>query len=243
MKCRRAQDWISLELDGQLAPDRVPHLQDHLESCVDCHEYRHQLQLGQRLLKATSTGPSEGFEWRLQLRLNQALKRAAGEASYPMPAEAVAPWRRWWGQFGLAGAIGLAAVLAVAILVQPLPGPATSGRQAAITDTDGLGARVPIATAQIDAGDGSRRPFTRRQPAGLGLGTFNGSGARSVSLEGPSLSRVPSWQRGIESDLLRLQQLERENLSLKRRVSIAEDRARRLQAQLDSIGQAPVNQH
>jgi anti-sigma factor RsiW len=75
MFCRRARNWISLALDGALPPDRTVALTRHLESCPACREYERDLQTGRRLLAASAPQLSEGFEWRLQLRLSRTLDR------------------------------------------------------------------------------------------------------------------------------------------------------------------------
>ena len=50
MRCNKAQEYLSLEIDGLLPPDSLHELDRHLETCDDCLEYRADLQLGQRLL-------------------------------------------------------------------------------------------------------------------------------------------------------------------------------------------------
>jgi predicted anti-sigma-YlaC factor YlaD len=40
MNCEKARKWISLEMDGELAPRRVARLQAHLEACAGCRKTR-----------------------------------------------------------------------------------------------------------------------------------------------------------------------------------------------------------
>ena len=40
MNCEKAQKWISLEMDGELAPLRSIRLQAHLETCPNCLKIR-----------------------------------------------------------------------------------------------------------------------------------------------------------------------------------------------------------
>ncbi len=228
MRCKQFQAWIGLELDGQLAPDRVPRLEAHLEACLDCRAYRSDLQVGRRLLCATDAGPAEGFEWRLQLRLNNALKEAAREAVAPWPS-VVPSWRRWFGTFGVSASLGMAAVLACAMFL--VPGPARTIQNAVVAG-DEFGRRVPVESAQTppvnDAFDSSRRSLTR--PDVRGLGAIQ----RTVSLPSGSLSDS-RWAAGS----VQQRQLAQDNEILRRRLAAAEDVARKLQARLDSLARRP----
>ncbi len=223
MRCHQVQEWIGLELDGQLAPEKVPHLESHLEACSGCRAYRTDLQLGRRLLGATDTGPVEGFEWRLQLRLNSALKEAARDAVAPWPA-VVPNWRRWFGTFGVSASLGLATVLAFAMFLMPTPERALTS---AVVANDEFGRRMPVETAP-EAFDASRRALTRTDVRGLG------GIQRSVSLPSGSLTD-PRWSAGA----LQQQQLAQENAILRRRLTAAEERSRLLQARLDSVARRP----
>jgi hypothetical protein len=228
MRCKQVQEWIGLESDGRLEPDKVPHLETHLEACAGCRTYRNDLQLGRRLLCATDTGPGEGFEWRLQLRLNNALKEAARDAVAPWPT--VAPnWRRWFGTFGISASLGLAAVLAVAMFLVPTP---VRTFQNAVVASDKFGSRMPVETAQTstlnEAFDGSRRSLTR--PDVRGLGAIQ----RTVSLPSSPVSDA-RWSTGSAQ----WQQLSQENEILRRRLAAADERSRNLQARLDSLARRP----
>ncbi len=228
MRCKQVQQWIGLESDGQLAPDKVPHLESHLAACPGCRAFRSDLQVGRRLLLATDAAPAEGFEWRLQLRLNNALKDAAREAAAPWPVT-VPNWRRWFGTFGVSASLGMAAVLAFALFLMPTP---ERTIQNAVVANDDFGRRVPVETAQTtparDDFDGSRRALTRTDVRGLG------AIQRSVSLPSGSLTDS-RWS----ASTLQLQQLTQENEILRRRLSAAEDLSRRLQARLDSVARRP----
>lgn len=121
MRCGSAREWLSLAMDGQLPPDRTISLEKHLQQCAECHSYREDLQVGQRLLRATEPQLSENFEWRLQLKLNQTLREAARTAVLPWETRPTG-LRRWFGSVGLATAGSLAAVLLVGLLVLPPSG-------------------------------------------------------------------------------------------------------------------------
>ncbi len=118
MRCSKAQEYLSLELDGMLPPGATAKLSEHLDACGDCREYREDLQLSQRFLAATEPELPDNFDWKLQLRLNQSLKEAAGEAAYPWE-EKRQDRGSWFRNFGTAAAFGAAAVLALAVFLGP----------------------------------------------------------------------------------------------------------------------------
>jgi hypothetical protein len=228
MRCKQVQEWIGLESDGQLAPDKVPRLEMHLEACLGCRTYRSDLRLGRRLLCATDAAPTEGFEWRMQLRLNNALKEAAREAVAPWPT-VVPNWRRWFGTFVVSASLGISAVLACAIFLFSAP---VRTLQNAVVAGDEFGRRVPVEMVQTPPGnealDSSRRALTR--PDVRGLGAIQ----RTVSLPSGSLSGI-RWP----TSTLQQQRLPQENEILRRRLAVAEDRSRKLQARLDSLARRP----
>ncbi len=165
MRCRKARDYVSQEFDAVLPPDATGNLRDHLETCAGCREYREDLRLGQRLLAATEPHLPDNFEWKLQLKLNQALQQSAGEAKYPWQEDLPVDRWNWLRNFGAATAVGLAAVLALAMFLGPV------NPQNEIT---------PLAAATSD-----RRPLF--QP---GNGGLSRSGARQmVSIGGQTASR------------------------------------------------------
>jgi anti-sigma factor RsiW len=141
MRCGKARDWLSLALDGQLPPDRTISLEEHLEHCSACRGYRGDLEQGRRLLRATEPQLPAGFEWRLQLKLNQILQEAAQEAVLPWHES---PWRRgrWLAVASGSTAVGLAAVLAFALLLPSAASRNITGSPHLTTDGE---AAVPVA--------------------------------------------------------------------------------------------------
>ena len=127
MRCGKAQEFLSLELDGVLPPDSTVALQKHLDGCAECRQYREDLLLGQRLLAATEPAVSDNFEWRLQLKLNQTLQAAAGQSEYAWEEPRRNTWA-WLRNFGASASVGLAAVLTLAMLLGPNGGPRTDGQ-------------------------------------------------------------------------------------------------------------------
>lgn len=229
MKCNKAQQWLSLEMDGRLTPEHVPLLQQHLTACDTCRSYRDELLISRRLLRATTQALPESFDWKLQLRLNRALREAAGQASYPM-SQPAATWRRWFARAGASATLGLAAVLALA-LVLPSKMVAPPGGQT-VASNQQLTQRLPLqptppATPIFDT---TRRPldagFTmNRQSGGLGL---------QQGVSSNSLGRT-FWSGANERDLLRIRQLEQELESMRRRLQARERQVMGLQAKLDSL--------
>jgi hypothetical protein len=239
MRCSKAREWLSLARDGQLPPDKTISLDEHLQRCEACREYETDLSLGQRMLRATPPRPPENFEWRLQLKLQQTLQAAAQESALPWE-DAVRPaWRGWWRNFGLSALAGAAAVIALAVLIQPdlrQTGPVgqgladDSGSHGAAAGTASLAA-APRADLPLNLNVQPRLPFTRG-PAGLpaSSGRMNGGlfDARSPLV---TFDQVQSIQR-----------LQRENDLLEARLAAALAEVKRLQqAQLDTAGRRTLD--
>jgi len=232
MRCGKAREHISLDLDGQLRPDRATGLMRHLDECADCRRYREDLVLGRRLLAATEPQLPENFEWRLQLKLNQTLAQAAAESLHPWH-ERPADRGAWLRNFGAAAAVGMAAVLAVAMLAGPHIMPTT--------DTTAPAVSSPVVDARQAVGGGDRLDLDR--PAGGLPWTLEaGTGQRQVSGGQALLGRRSSWQarrpwtyQSVEE--LRAQhqrRLERENQQLRAQVFQYERQLRALQSPLDT---------
>lgn len=231
MKCSKFQEQISLEMDGQLAPEHVPALQRHLETCPECRAYREDLMIGLRMLNATEPELPDNFDWKLQLRLSQAMREAARDTSYPWQ-EVAGGWRRWLGRAGVAAAVGLATVLSVAMIAPGHLVPAFGGdAQMAIADPV---SRLPIQTVASTDGllaDTTRRPLDGRYTRGFN--PFGGGLQRTVSSDGGFGNN--SWSGANDRDLLRIRRLEQDLESLKRRLSATDRQNRELQAKLDSL--------
>jgi hypothetical protein len=240
MNCRKARQWISLERDDQLAPEHVAPLQDHLERCEDCRGYRADLDVGLRMLAATTPELPETFDWKLQLRLSQTLREAA-QAEAPWP-DAPHPWRQWFGRAGISAALGLAAVLAVA-MVAPTQLAPVLGRDAATVAEAPQQPRLPLQTGlpaatATDLFDASRRPLEGRIRGGFsGLG---GAGALQRDVSTGVLGKR-HWSGANERDLLRISQLEQDLETLRRRLAAKDRTIDALQARLDSVTARPVD--
>lgn len=263
MRCSKARDYLSRDLDGLLPPDATAGLREHVDACVACSAFREDLVLGRRLLAATEPRLPDNFDWKLQLRLNQALQQRAGETAYPWQEGSLPRRGSWLPAFGAASSVGLAAVLAVAVFLGPQSGPvkvaaqagspggaATSVATLAVPEAAGPAASVPdaAATAAIAvagsspsatagvAGRSDRRGiFTSRPGAGL-----YGSGMnRSVSFEGGA-QPVAAFDRGWSGDGLRdlqtITQLRTRNTELQLRLIQSQIELRKLKAQLDTTG-------
>jgi hypothetical protein len=230
MKCSKYREWISSQMDGQLDPHHVSTLEDHLQACAACRAYREELRLGARFLHATTPVLPDDFDWKLQLRLSRAMREAAAE-SHPWRDER-AGWRAWLGRAVPSAAVGLAAVLAVAIML-PEGSSDDAARTAALAGDPGL--RLPTQTASVPAYlDGARRPLAGRDVRG-----FSGSLQRPVSSErGFAAFSLPTAD---EAALLRIRDLEQDNQTLKRRLFAKDRQIQYLQAQLDSLTEDAVD--
>jgi len=234
MNCGKAQEWISLELDDQLEPEHVHGLQTHLEGCADCREFQEDLKLGLRMLNATEPELPDNFDWKLQLKLSNAMREATRESAYPWGEEKPA-WRRWIARAGVSAALGMAAVLAVAVLapqgLQPLG--AGSGAMVNLEASP----RMPIQSGTSNYFDTTRRPLnTSYSSSSNALGAGLQRRVSSGSAFGQS-----SWSGTNDQDLLRIRHLEEENEMLRRRLAGQQHHNQRLQAQLDSLGDQAVS--
>lgn len=233
MNCRRCQDWISLELDGQLAPSHVAALQEHLQDCADCRAYREDLQIGLRMLQATEPQLPENFDWKLQLGLSRAMREAAQEG-HPWP-ERPSSWRQWFGRAGISAACGLAAVLTMAV-VGPFDASFLRASEPAGVVINDPALRLP-GPAGGDVADATRRSL---DPASLRIGSgFGGSLQQRVSTT--SLLDAPATPILDDPQLLRIRQLEQDAETLKRRLFAKDRQIQYLQAQLDSLSARGVD--
>ncbi|MBK8166249.1 MAG: zf-HC2 domain-containing protein [bacterium] len=251
MHCTRARDYLSRDLDGMLPPDATVGLREHVDACLDCQTFRQDLVLGRRLLAATEPKLPDNFDWKLQLRLNQALQQRAGETAYPWYEEPHVRRGNWLPAFGAATSLGLAAVLAFAVFLGPrerLPlvtdgAPALSSPSIAavpaspvtVVDAGTLDERPADAAANL-AGRSDRRPLFGA-PQGGGL--YGGGVARglSVGTDGGA-SRVfdRGWSGDRFEDARTIRQLRAYNAQLQQTLHRQQLELQRLKAQLDTIG-------
>ncbi len=227
MRCSKAREYISQELDTVLAPDATGSLRDHLDACADCREYREDLVLGHRMLAATEPELPENFAWKLQLKLNQALQQTAGEARYPWQEDQGADRWIWLRNFGAATAVGLAAVLALAMVFGPM-GPENNG-----TPMASLSSSSQVAGQTTD-----RRPLF--QPGNRGLYRSTGqqmvSTGGSVATGGRGAYLDRSWSGTRTEDLKTISRLWVENQRLNRMLLHYQQENRMIKARLDTSG-------
>jgi hypothetical protein len=221
MRCNKAREFVNRELDAILPPDATGDLLDHLDACADCRTYREDLLVGQRLLKATEPALPDNFEWKLQLKLNRALQEAAGEALYPWEEEQPDRWL-WWRNFGAATAVGLAAVLALAMVFGPVE-PARRGTGPA-----------PVVAAS------DRLPLFQPSTGGLYR-----PAAQPVSRTGRAISTGRyvdgGWTGSATEDLRTIQRLKAENRRLTSTLLQVQRLNASLRAQLDTTGVRPLD--
>lgn len=229
MRCNKAREFLSLELDGMMPPGEAVELERHVESCPACQEYRDDLLMGRRLLAATEPELPENFDWKLQLRLNQTLKEAAGEVAFPWEPERVDRWA-WLRNFGAALAVGLAAVLTVALFVGPFGPPESSSPTERTLSAPGsaFSDRLPLQRSM--AWNGLGPGGTRQQTvSGISLPT-----SRRLQLES-------GWSGTNPEDLVTINRLKAENRQLSTALLQAQWQIRRMQAQLDTAGRKPLD--
>ncbi len=225
MRCNKAKEFISQDLDTVLPPAATGNLRDHLDGCTDCREYREDLLLGSRILAATEPQLPDNFEWKLQLKLNQAIQQAAGETHYPWQEEKVDRWV-WLRNFGAATAVGLAAVLALAMFFGPVGQVNSSGPLA-----------VRSASDSVTAAQSDRRPLFQPSNGGLsrqGVQSMVSTGGSGVSGRGGYLDR--GWSGSNTEDLHTIGRLRLENQRLNFRLLQYQRANAIMRAQLDTSG-------
>jgi hypothetical protein len=228
MRCSKAKEYLSRDLDAQLPPDATVALRSHLDACAECREHHEDLLLARRMLAATEPELPENFEWKLQLRLNQALRDRAAETAYPWDEPATDRWRLL-RNFTTAAAVGMAAVLALAVFFGPvdLTSPRPEGT-------------LPAATS-LAAGRTDRLPLQLNSRSTA----FGGPTLQSVSSSGQRFNTGGTLERGWSGDRLEdlqtIQRLRANNLHLTRTLMLYQREIQRLQAQLDTTGAGALN--
>lgn len=233
MKCNRFQQWISQEMDGQLAPEHVTPLAEHLQSCDECRGFRHDLQVGVRILRATEPTLGDDFDWKLQLRLSRAMRDAARQ-SHPWQ-DAPSRWRPWLTRAGISGAVGLAAVLSLALLLPP--DVMTSGAGTA-TVAERTSRRLPMQqTVEHGGVDATRRPLQ------VDFGTSGSYAGFQRSVSGRGDFGAGSLTRVDTPEVVRIRRLERDNETMRRLLFGKDRQIQFLQAQLDSLTRRAVDRN
>jgi hypothetical protein len=225
MRCAKAREYLSHQLDDQLTPDCAGDLDAHLDDCPDCRAYQTDLAIGQRLLAATEPELPANFDWKLQLKLNQTLQQTAGEVAYPWQDENPDRWR-WFRNFGAAAAVGMAAVLALAVFLGPMNESGTGALDGAVRVADS----TPASTSS------DRLPLTvnNRNSGGLytqGLMRNVSSGGQRFS--SPNLGN--GWTRSSIQDGRTIQLLRKQNNQLQQRLRYYDVEMRRLRAKLAEL--------
>ena len=91
MFCYSARKMISLEIDDLLPAEKTANLERHLDGCLECQQYRADLGIGSRILRATTPELPENFNWKLQLKLGHALQEAAADGRDPWGEKRTGP--------------------------------------------------------------------------------------------------------------------------------------------------------
>ena len=231
MRCNKAREFISQEMDEVLPPDATVDLTRHLDSCADCRDYREDLLLGARAIHATTPELPENFEWKLQLKLNQALQQAAGETAYPWSETDQDKWR-WFRNFGAAAAVGMAAVLALAMFLGPV-----GEVDSPAGGTAGNGSGTVNAAGAVGAAGSDRLPLFTNQSRRSGL--YNPGIQRSVSSGGGAVGGGTLFDRGWSGhdmeDLRTIQRLRYQNSQLNQRLILQQQIIQGMRAHLDTL--------
>jgi hypothetical protein len=120
MRCSKARERISDALDARLDERGGLDLSRHLDDCPDCRQHQVVLEQGQTLLRQDLIEPSDNFEWKVQLKIQQALREKAAVN------EPVSGWRFWRPALASASGVALVVLVAGGLLLtwsDPVSGP------------------------------------------------------------------------------------------------------------------------
>ena len=237
MRCQKVKEYISQEMDELLPPAVTGDLTSHLDSCSDCRQYREDLLLGRRAISATTPELSDNFEWKLQLKLNQTLQQTAGQTVFPWEESDPDKWR-WFRNFGAAAAVGMAAVLALAMFLGPVGGPGDAGTTNFRDNSPGV-----AQTTNSGAGGSDRLPLLGGRSPNRGL--YSSGIQQSVSAGGMNRSRGTIFDRGWSGhnpdDVKTIQGLMIRNNLLNRQLALRQREIIHIRAQLDTIDANALN--
>jgi len=231
MRCSKAQSYLSQELDEQLPADVTGDLDRHLDACAACRAYREDLALGQRLLAVSEPELPDNFEWKLQLRLNRALRESAGEHLFPWQQEEKATRWRFLQGFGAATAVGLAAVLALAMVIGP--------QAISLPGLDVSGAAGPVARESTWDGNDRTELYLGNIFAGRGVPVSTGNGGFGQRQSSPLLDR--NWAGGFLEEDRTILHLQSENRRLRTMVFQQRRDLQSLQTRLDTVPGAALD--
>jgi hypothetical protein len=168
MRCNKARELISDALDARLDESKGLELSEHLATCSDCMTHQTVLARGQALLREEMVEPPENFEWKVQLKIQQALRDQA------VAEEPLSGWKFWRPALASAASVALLVVVAGGLLltrddptrprVQASPGgdfaavqPAASGENTtAEPDLSGAVRTQPLRVNAASSGFGIR---------------------------------------------------------------------------------------
>lgn len=115
ISCTQAQEWVSLQLDGELTHEQIQQLQAHLLACGACYRAASQTELATDVLRQVV---DEAAPAGLLERVQAAVALASGK-----PQVRPTLWKRWG--LSLSG-VAAAAALLVALLTRIGPAPVTA---------------------------------------------------------------------------------------------------------------------
>ena len=165
MRCSKARELISDALDARLDESRGIDLTRHLDGCTDCQKHQAVLGQGQALLRADLVETSDNFEWKVQLKIQQALReKAAGK-------EPVSGWRFWRPALASAAGVALVVVLAGGVfLVQESASPVADLSPASVPVLVAESSSTESSPAEPDLSGGVRRKPLKINTASGGFG-------------------------------------------------------------------------
>jgi hypothetical protein len=188
MRCSKARELISDSLDSRLDESRGLELSRHLDDCADCRTHESVLQAGQALLRQDLVEPSENFEWKVQLKIQQALRDKV------VAEEPLTGWRFWRPALASASSVALVVVMAGAFLLSQDSDPGSPSSPSPVAD---FAAPRNLALQEAQPAEPDLSGAVRSQPLRVNAAS-GGFGIRTVADEGfvnqspfPDPQRVP----------------------------------------------------
>lgn len=175
MRCNKAREWISDSLDSRLDERKGLELSEHLADCPDCRTHQTVLEQGQAMLRQEMVEPSENFEWKVQLKIQQALRDKA------VADEPLTGWRFWRPALASAASVALLVVVAGGLLLtrddptRPQPLRASPAADFALSE--------PMAVEEGEMSEPDLSGAVRSQPLRVNAAS-GGFGIRTVADQG-----------------------------------------------------------
>jgi hypothetical protein len=195
---------ISESLDDRLDESRGLKLSRHLDDCSDCRRHQSVLARGQELLRESFVEPPENFDWKVQLKIQQALREKAGAT------EPVTGWSFWRPALVSASGVAVIVLALGSYVITRGPGATEPGMQAALP-TVAAPTEFAVAEEQESDAEPDLSGAVRGQPLRINAAS-GGFGIRTVADEGfanssPFTDPPTGWRQEGHGESIELRRL------------------------------------